>query len=138
MSSQTDEESKEMLAQLLKRRIICTTLSLLRPLNITKSLMEECEKMVEVLKIFITDIKPHVFVLHISQLMEDLYSTMRKLGKFLELQCEESYLKTIAKHTFQTNSQSRFNVEWNEKFYESVYRLNDKYAHFYKRFTFLD
>ena len=141
ISSEGDEKYRGRLTQFLKRRNICGTSASSRPLNMTGALRRAANQyrnLITLLDAFITDVKPQLFVLHISELIEDPYSTMKKLCSFLAIQCDGTFLEAIAKHTFDTESRSRFKVEWNFKIHNWVYNLNNKYPHFYKYFTFFD
>ena len=97
----------------------------------TVSLFENARAIVEMVKKF----RMNVLELHHEDLIADPKGTIRKICKFLEVECSEDYLQQCSDKTFKSASRSRDSIIWPQKVIDMVEEEKQKYP-FFQHYTF--
>lgn len=78
----------------------------------------------------------HVMDVHSADIIENPEKTLLRICEFLEIECDEKYLRDCASIVFPSPSKTRNNVVWPPKVINEVYSHMRKY-NFLTRYNFM-
>ena len=86
----------------------------------------------------ITELRPDLQVVQISDFIRSPKSSMKDLCDFLNLFCSDEYLDAVAAKTYQSESKSRYSIRWNREIYNKIDRMILQYPDYFQKNSFFD
>ena len=86
----------------------------------------------------ISELRPDLEVVQISDFIRSPKASMRNLCSFLNLFCSEEYLEAVAAKTFKSESKSRYSIRWNREIYNKIEQMILQYPEYFGKNSFFD